>query len=89
MIIERPDHVRFDAMTQFGPAAVLTSDGHRFALTDMQHQRFLEGEPCPANIERLLGFALSGEEVTRLLLGETPRIEHEREEMVCEGGATG
>ena len=32
MILERPDRVRFDAMTQFGPAAVLTSDGETFAL---------------------------------------------------------
>ncbi len=29
MFVERPDRVRFDAVTQFGPALSLTSDGDR------------------------------------------------------------
>jgi hypothetical protein len=74
MFVERPDRVRFDAMTQFGPAAILTSDGDRFALTDLRENRYMEGPTCPANIARLLGIPLSGAEVTRLLLGDTPRI---------------
>lgn len=87
MFIERPDHVRFDAMTQFGPAAVLTSDGERFALMDLRENRFFVGPTCPSNIERLLGIRLGGAEVTRLLLGETPRIEHEDRSIRCDGGA--
>ena len=74
MFLERPDRVRFDAMTQLGPAAVLTSDGARFALTDLRDERYLEGEACPANIERLLGIRMSGAEVARLLMGDTPRL---------------
>jgi hypothetical protein len=87
MFIERPDHVRFDAMTQFGPAAVLTSDGEQFALMDLRENRFFVGPTCPSNIERLLGIRFGGAEVTRLLLGETPRIEHEDMSMRCENGA--
>ncbi|HJL16191.1 MAG TPA: DUF4292 domain-containing protein [Sandaracinaceae bacterium LLY-WYZ-13_1] len=88
MFVERPDHVRFDAMTQImGAAAVLTSDGQRFALMDLQENRFYVGPTCPANIERLLGLRFSGDEVTRLLLGDTPLIEHEERDIHCEDGA--
>jgi hypothetical protein len=86
MFVERPDRVRFDAMTQFGPAAILTSDGATFALTDLRENRFLSGPTCPQNIARLLGIPLSGEEVTLLLLGDSPRIDAEREEITCESG---
>lgn len=91
MFIERPDRVRFDVMTQFGPAAILTSDGESFALTDLRDNRFLEGPTCPENIERLLGLSFSGAEVTRLLLGETPLIDGEgttqtQQTLQCDGG---
>jgi hypothetical protein len=83
MFIERPESVRFDAMTQFGPAAILTSDGTGFALTDLRENRYLVGETCPRNIARLLGIPLAGSEVARLLLGDTPFIEHAEESMEC------
>ena len=86
MFVERPERVRFDAMTQFGPAAILTSDGDRFALMDLRENRFFVGPTCPANIERLLGIRFGGEEVTRFLLGETPRIEAQSQDIRCEGG---
>lgn len=86
MFVERPDRVRFDAMTQFGPAAILTSDGERFALMDLRENRYFVGPTCPANIERLLGIRFGGEEVTRFLLGETPRIQAESQDIRCEGG---
>ena len=87
MFVERPERVRFDAMTQFGPAAVLTSDGEAFALMDLRENRFFVGPTCPSNIERLLGIRFGGAEVTRLLLGETPQIEHEDASMRCDDGA--
>ncbi len=85
MMLARPDRVRFDAMTQFGPAAVLTSDGSTFSLTDLRENRFFTGPTCAENIARLLGIPMEGEEVAGLLLGETPVIEGESE-VVCEGG---
>lgn len=86
MFLEQPDRVRFDAMTQLGPAAILTSDGTTFALTDLREDRFYVGPTCPANIERLLGIPLDGDEVALLLTGQTPRIEATREELSCDGG---
>ena len=72
MFVMRPNRVRFDAMTQFGPAAILTSDGDRFAYSDLRKQRFLTGETCPYNIARLLNVPLTVEQTTELLLGGTP-----------------
>ena len=86
MFVARPDRVRFDAMTQFGPAAILTSDGARFALMDLRERRFMVGPPCPENIERLLGLRFDGAEVARLLFGESPWIDAERVEMTPRNG---
>ncbi len=88
MFVERPDHVRFDAMTQFGPAAILTSDGARFALTDLRENRYLTGRSCPANIARLLGIRMSGEEVARFLRGDTPLIEATDVTLECSDDGT-
>jgi hypothetical protein len=77
MFVERPGRVRFDAMTQFGPVAILTSDGQSFAYADLRKKRFTTGETCPKNIERLLHVPLTVEQTTRLLLGGTPLITHE------------
>lgn len=81
--LERPDRIRLEAMTQFGPAAVLTSDGENFQLLDMRENRFLEGPASPENIARLLDVALSGEEVARFLLGDSPRLPGAEPVMAC------
>ena len=83
LFAERPDRVRLDAMTQFGPAAILTSNGGRFAYTDLRKNRFYEGTTCPANIERLLGLRLSVEETTSFLLGQPPVIVGDRASIGC------
>jgi hypothetical protein len=75
MFLERPDHVRFDAVTQFGPALILTSDGQNFALSDFKEDRFLTGPACERNIARMIGVALSGADVVSVLLGDAPQIE--------------
>jgi outer membrane lipoprotein-sorting protein len=78
MFAERPGRVRFDAMTQFGPAAVLTSDGQTFAYSDLRSKRYLTGATCPKNIARFLNVPLTIEQTTRMLLGGTPLIAHEQ-----------
>jgi len=75
MFIERPDRVRFDAMTQFGPALILTSDGQNFALTDFKDNRYTTGPACAQNIGRVVGVALSSADVASVLLGDAPLIE--------------
>jgi hypothetical protein len=72
-------------MTQFGPAVILTSDGERFALTDLRENRYLAGPTCPSNIARLLGIPMSGRDLMLFLLGDSPRIEAASSEIVCTG----
>ena len=86
MFLQLPNQVRFDVMTQLGPAAILTSDGSQFQLLNHQDGRFQEGPSCPENIGRLLGIAMSGEELGRFLMGDTPRLEAEDVAMSCDGG---
>lgn len=85
MFVERPDRVRFDAMTQFGPALVLTSDGQTFALSDFKDGRFLSGPACKESLGRVLGVALSSSEVASVLLGDAPLIAG-AEALSCGGG---
>lgn len=81
MFVEDSGRVRFDVMTQFGPIAILTSDGQQFAYSDLREKRYLSGRTCPENIARLLGVPLSAEETARFLLGGTPLIAHDKEEL--------
>jgi hypothetical protein len=77
MFVERSSRVRFDVMTQFGPIAILTSDGSRFAFADLREKRFLTGETCPRNIARLLGVPLTAAETAHFLLGGSPILENQ------------
>jgi hypothetical protein len=86
MMAERPDRVRFDAMTQFGPAAVLTSDGEAFALTDLRENRFFAGPTCAQNIALLLGIPMEAEDIGRVLFGESPVLVADEREVTCDGG---
>ncbi len=86
MFLERPTRVRFDVLTQFGPAAVLTSDGEHFQLSDLRENTFLEGPTCPQNIARLLGIEVSSENVVRFLTGDTPVIDAVEKSMECRDG---
>lgn len=87
MLAQRPDRVRFDAMTQFGPAATLTSDGESFALMDLRENRFFVGPSCAENIALLLGVPMEAEDIGRVLFGEAPLIEAVDRQIVCEGGS--
>ncbi|HKP59190.1 MAG TPA: DUF4292 domain-containing protein [Polyangiales bacterium] len=77
MFVERSSRVRFDVMTQFGPIAILTSDGTSFAFADLREKRFLTGLTCPRNIARLLGVPLTAAETAHFLLGGTPILEYQ------------
>ncbi|MDH5673970.1 MAG: DUF4292 domain-containing protein [Myxococcales bacterium] len=81
MFVQRPGRLRFDAMTQFGPVAILTSDATHFAYSDLREKRFLHGATCRKNIARMLGVPLSVQEATELLLGGSAAMEHARAEL--------
>jgi outer membrane lipoprotein-sorting protein len=89
MFVERPDRVRFDAMTQFGPALILTSDGQTFALSDFKDNRYTTGPACAKNLGRVVGVALSSAEVASVLLGDAPLLGQEasnhQKALTCSG----
>jgi hypothetical protein len=87
MFLERPNRVRFDVMTQVGPAAILTSDGETFQFSDLREGVFLYGPTCPQNIARLLGISVEAEQVLRLLTGDTPLIDAVERSMECRDGS--
>jgi len=74
MFLERPSRVRFDAVTQFGPALVLTSDGDALALSDFKDNRYFQGPACARNVARMIGVALSAEDVVSVLFGDAPKL---------------
>ncbi|MGB5703864.1 MAG: DUF4292 domain-containing protein [Polyangiales bacterium] len=86
MFLEQPNRVRFDVMTQVGPAAVLTSDGERFQLSDLREGAFVHGPTCPENIARLLGISVDAEDVIRLLTGDTTTLDAVEQSMECRDG---
>ena len=86
MFLEQPNRVRFDVMTQMGPAAVLTSDGETFQLSDLREGAFLHGPTCPENIARLLGISVDAHNILRLLTGDTPFIDATARSMECRDG---
>jgi outer membrane lipoprotein-sorting protein len=86
MFVERPDRVRFDAMTQFGPALILTSDGQNFALSDFKDNRYMAGPACAESLGRVIGVALASSEVASVLLGEAPLIAGS-DALRCSGGS--
>jgi hypothetical protein len=85
MFVERPGRVRFDVMTQFGPALVLTSDGTQLALSDFKESRFFTGEACPSNVARVVGVALAGADVVSVLLGDAPPLASTEDAIKCSG----
>lgn len=86
MFLEQPNRVRFDVMTQVGPALVLTSDGETFQLSDLREGTFLTGPTCPQNVARVLGVSIRADQVLRLLTGDTLTIDAIEQTMECRDG---
>jgi outer membrane lipoprotein-sorting protein len=73
VVAERPDRLRLDTLDFFGnPAAVLVTDGGRFALLDLRKGVFFRGAATPENLARLLPLAIPAEELVLLLCGAAP-----------------
>ncbi len=73
-----PQLVRFDVVSPFGVTlATLTSDGRRFAMTDLREKKFFEGPASPCNIARLTQVPIPGHALVSLLHGEAPVLVHE------------
>ncbi len=73
LVAERPDRLRIEVTDFFGNvAAVLTSDGERFALYDAKSGSYYRGRPTPENVSSLLPLALPPGELVAILCGAAP-----------------
>lgn len=71
--------MRMDAMTQFAatPIATLTSDGKRFALSDLREKRFYVGPAAACNIARFTTVPIPGHVLVGFLRGDAPVLKHD------------
>ncbi len=73
-----PASVRLDAVSPFGVTlATLTSDGSKFALSDLREKVFLEGPADACNIARLTTIPIPGHVLVSLLRGRAPVLKHD------------
>lgn len=69
-----------DVVSPFGAAlATLTTDGSRFAMTDLKDRRFFVGPATACNIARLTTVPVPGHVLVDLLRGEAPVLKHDPE----------
>lgn len=74
MLVQRGGKLRLEARAPIGgsTAAVLVSDGARFALLDVRNNRFFAGPASACNVARLSHIELQPEAVVDALLGSAP-----------------
>lgn len=73
-----PARIRMDVVSPFGVAlATLTSDGRRFALSDLRDKRFLVGPAEACNLARMTSVALPPHVLVTLLRGQPPLLVHD------------
>lgn len=73
-----PARVRFSVFSPFGAElATLTSDGTRFAFTDVAQKKFFEGPASACNIAKLTQVPIPGHALVSLLQGRAPLLVHE------------
>jgi hypothetical protein len=75
MLVTRDGRLAFQAEASLqGAVATLVADPRRFALLDLQAQRFQRGPSCPGNVASLIRIPLSAAEVAAILLGDAPLV---------------
>lgn len=70
--VRRPDQVRLESVTPFGPVSVFASDGRRWALVDHRQRQFVEGPLTSEALEQVLPVRVSPRMLVALLLGAPP-----------------
>jgi len=73
-----PDRIRFDVFSPFGATlSTLTSDGRRFALSDVRERVFLHGPANACNLQRFTRVPLPPQAFVDLLRGVPPVLVHD------------
>jgi hypothetical protein len=76
-VVARPARLRFDVLSPVGGVvSTLTSDGQRFAFTDLRQKIFLEGAAEECNLEQALHVPVPPEALGQLLTGQAPILVH-------------
>jgi len=85
-----PASVRMDAVSPFGVTlATLTSDGSRFALSDLRDKVFYSGPAEACNIARLTTLPIPGHVLVSLLRGRAPLLKHDESASSLEWNKSG
>jgi hypothetical protein len=74
--VKKPQSLRIEAlMPPLGdPAAVLVSDGGKFALYDVRRQEFFQGPSTPQNLSKLFPVPFRDDELVSLFTGGVPEL---------------
>ena len=71
MLVTRAGQLRFEAEVSLqGTVSILTTDGARFSLLDLQKNELHQGPACPSNVASLIRIPLLPAEVAAILLGD-------------------
>lgn len=85
--ISRPGLVHLEPLDFFGkPQAVLAVNGERFGLYQAQDNRYYTGPATPQNVSRFLPIVVPAPELVQIMLGDVPRLLHDRLEMKTDEG---
>jgi hypothetical protein len=88
MFAQTPANLRMDIVSPFGVTlATLTSDGSRFALSDLRDKRFYVGPASACNIARLTTVPMPGFVLVDLLRGQAPVLKRATEPTVAWSGS--
>jgi hypothetical protein len=80
-VVARPARLRFDVMSPVGGVlSTLTSDGQRFAFSELRERQFVEGPADECNLERALRVPLPPAALGELLTGQAPILVHRPEQ---------
>jgi len=82
-----PASIRMDIVSPFGATlATLSSDGSRFALSDLREKRFYRGRASACNIARLTTLPVPGDVLVDLLRGQAPILKRTSEPTIAWSG---
>lgn len=77
-LVSVPDRLRLDVFSPFGAViSTLTSDGERFAYSDIRDKRFFRGPASSCNLARFTGIPLPPFVLVELMRGQAPVLVHE------------
>jgi hypothetical protein len=89
-VVARPASLRFDVLSPVGGVlSTLTSDGRRFAFSDLKQRVFVEGPADECNVDQALRVPIPPAALGELLTGQAPILVHRPEQATLSWEAGG